>query len=185
MATWRSRLSGWRLPEAEDAPREHGSEAASRLEVLYRDHAVHVYRYLLARVAAEDDAAELTAVTFERALSAIERFRPTGGGERAWLVRIARNAAIDAARARRHTTRTGDHLESIAEPGVSTERLVELRLLVEALPGDQRDALHLRYAAGLTAREIGLVLDKSEAAAQKTISRALAALRQEYLDERD
>ena len=46
----------------------------------------------------EDDAADLTAVAFERALAAMPRYRPTGGGFRAWLLRIARNAAIDAGR---------------------------------------------------------------------------------------
>jgi DNA-directed RNA polymerase specialized sigma24 family protein len=42
----------------------------------------------------------------------------------------------------------------------------------------------LRYAGGLTAREIGAVVGKSEAAVQKQIQRALGALREE-LDELD
>ena len=49
--------------------------------------------------------------------------------------------------------------------------------LVSRLPDDQRDALLLRYAAGLTAKEIGVVLGKREDAIQKQIERGLAALR--------
>jgi DNA-directed RNA polymerase specialized sigma24 family protein len=48
------------------------------------------------------------------------------------------------------------------------------------LPADQRDAIVLRFATGLTAREIGTVLGKSEAASQKLVSRGLAALREAY-----
>lgn len=48
--------------------------------VLYERHRLAVFRYLRTRTPTEDDAAELTAVTFERALEAIHRYRPTGGG---------------------------------------------------------------------------------------------------------
>ena len=49
---------------------------------------------------------------------------------------------------------------------------------VSGLPEVQRDAIWLRYAGGLSAREIGHVLGKSEAAIQKQIQRALDALRE-------
>ena len=54
-----------------------------------------------------------------------------------------------------------------------------LRTLVGALPELQRDAIQLRFAAGLTAREIGAVLGVTEDAAQKHLERALRALREE------
>ena len=49
-----------------------------------------------------------------------------------------------------------------------------------ALPEAQRDAIVLRYAAGLTAHEIGSVINKSEAATQKLLTRALARLKESY-----
>jgi RNA polymerase sigma factor (sigma-70 family) len=55
---------------------------------------------------------------------------------------------------------------------------VEILDLVARLPHDQGDALLLRYAGGLTAREIGVVIGKREGAVQKQIERALAALRE-------
>ncbi len=57
---------------------------------------------------------------------------------------------------------------------------VILRSLIDGLPTAQRDALQLRFAAGLTAREIGAVLGISEAAAQKQVERGLLALKEAY-----
>jgi RNA polymerase sigma-70 factor (ECF subfamily) len=158
--------------------------SAEALETLYWDHSLHVFRYLRARVDSDDEAGELTAITFERAIRAHGRFRPQGGGERAWLLRIARNAAIDAARSRRHSIVSSDLIDAAPAAGASVERLAELRVLLADLPEEQRDALHLRYAGGLTAREIGVVIGKSESATQKLITRALSALREVYRDGR-
>jgi DNA-directed RNA polymerase specialized sigma24 family protein len=59
-----------------------------------------------------------------------------------------------------------------------------LRELVRALPEPQRDALALRYSAGLTARQIGAVIGKNEEATQKLIARALSDLKEAYGHER-
>jgi RNA polymerase sigma-70 factor (ECF subfamily) len=162
-------------------------------ELLYRRHRLGVFRFLRARTASDDEAAELTAVVFWRALAAIGRYRPQGGGVIAWLFTIARNAAIDAERSRRrHRSVTADESEPEIEPQASglledavleRERLEDLRDRVQRLPAIQRDAVVLRYAGGLTAREIGGTLGKSEAAAQKILSRALDVLRESYRDD--
>jgi RNA polymerase sigma-70 factor (ECF subfamily) len=146
-----------------------------------------------ARSASNDDAAELTAIAFERALAAVGRYRPRGGGVVAWLFTIARNAAVDAERSRRREApATNPDQESEAEPAASGlledvvvehERVAVLRDRVQHLPVIQRDAVVLRYAGGLTAREIGATLGKSEAATQKLLSRALDILRESYRDD--
>jgi DNA-directed RNA polymerase specialized sigma24 family protein len=61
--------------------------------------------------------------------------------------------------------------------------MADLRARVDRLPAVQRDAIVLRYAGGLTAREMAGTLGKSEAATQKLLSRALAALRESYRDD--
>jgi RNA polymerase sigma-70 factor (ECF subfamily) len=148
-------------------------------EAIYRRHRLAVYRYARSRTASDDAALELTAVTFERALRSIDRFRPRGGGMAAWLLRIARNAAIDEGRraARRPVVAVDP------EAATASDDAADLRLLVAALPDRQREAIELRYAAGLTAREIGTVLSISEGAAQKHLERALQALREAYRDD--
>lgn len=154
---------------------------------LYVRHRDAVFGYLRARTFSDDDALELTAVTFERALAAIDRYSPRGAGFRAWLFRIARNAATDEARRRRRGGAPQPEWEAHGfvdqRPGpeaatVLHDDLRRLRAGLQALGDDQRDALGLRFGARLTAREIGAVLDKREAAVQKLIERAIARLRE-------
>ena len=153
---------------------------------LYESYRLPIYRYLRARARSEEDALDLAATTFERAFASLSTFRSRDGGVQAWLFRIARNAAIDAHRRQRSTVDLADadvHLDRIATQAdrVAGER-VEMLDLVARLPADQGEALLLRYAGGLTAREIGFVSGKREGAVQKQIERGLAALREAFDD---
>jgi RNA polymerase sigma-70 factor (ECF subfamily) len=154
----------------------------SAFGLLYQKHCLAVYRYLRARTQSDADALDLAADTFERAFANLSRFRRRDGGVQAWLIRIARNAAIDAHRRRRPTVELAGadaHLNRLAAEADRTEHArAEILDLVGRLPADQQDALLLRYAGGLTAREIGIVIGKREAAVQKQIERGLAALRE-------
>ena len=156
-------------------------------EHAYERYRLSVYRYLRARAVLDEDALDLTATTFERAFAKRASFHPRDGGLGAWLFRIARNAAIDAQRRTRGDVHSAppalmDHLALAGNRDEEARR--EVVDAVAALPPDQRDMVWLRYAGGLTAREIGAVVGKSEAAVQKQIQRALGALREE-LDELD
>jgi RNA polymerase sigma factor (sigma-70 family) len=66
------------------------TEDRAAFAAIYERHRTPVYRYLRARTATDADAHDLTATTFERAMGAIHRFQPVGGGMVAWLIRIAR-----------------------------------------------------------------------------------------------
>jgi RNA polymerase sigma-70 factor (ECF subfamily) len=156
--------------------------------LLYERHRLAVFRYLRTRTRSEDDAGELTAVVFERALTAIPRYRPTGGGMAAWLIRIARNAAVDAGRRISAVPLVGDVPDGRRSVGpeesvLADEATSSLIAAVNGLPQIQREAIALRYAAGLTAREIGDVLGKSDQATQKLLSRALATIRESQRDD--
>lgn len=170
--------------DAEDREEPRRAAATGAFEVLYAEHRNAVFRYLRARTANEDEALDLAATTFERALRFLERNHevPLGAG---WLFRTARNAAIDQARRRR----TAELLARIlpwrerdvasAEDSVlADERSVELRRALSALPEAQRDAIALRFTSELTIREIGQVIGRTEAATQKQIGRGLARLRE-------
>ena len=152
-------------------------------EQIYVRHRNAVYSYLRTRTTSGDDAADLTALTFERAYVGIGRYRPGGSGVRAWLIGIARNASIDHGRRRLAEPpldRPPDPDEGPEARVVADEAAAELRRRVAALPADQRDAIVMRFAAGLTAGEIGVALGKTEAASQKLVSRGLAALKEAY-----
>ena len=156
--------------------------------VLYERHRLAVFRYLRTRTPSEDDAGELTAVVFERALSAIPRYRSTGSGIVAWLIRIARNAAVDAGRRASAVPLVEDlpdgrRANAPEERVLADEAATSLIATINGLPDIQREAIALRYAAGLTAREIGNVLGKSDQATQKLLSRALATIRENHRDD--
>lgn len=163
-----------------------GLDSAS-FALLYQEHRLPVYRYLRARTRSDADALDLAADTFERAFASLGRFRQRDGGARAWLLRIARNAAIDAHRRHRTTVGLADADVHLGRIAVETDRLRRERTtiveLVARLPSDQQEALLLRYAGGLTAREIGAVMGKRESAVQKQIERGLAALREAVDDD--
>ncbi len=152
--------------------------------LIYQRHVERVFRFLRARGAPDDLAADLTAITFERALGHIHRYRPGEAGITPWLLRIARNAYIDAARRRRPTVplddagAVADPAQSPEEATIAAEQRRSVLALVATLPEVQQEALALRFAAGLTSREIGEVIGRSEDATKKLLSRALAALRE-------
>ncbi len=188
-------LAGHRIGDLDEADLDERLAIQSRTGLaafgpLYQRHRDSVFRYLRSRGCDEDAAAELTAIAFERALGAIARYRRAGGGFTAWMLRIARNAAIDAARSRRWH----DQLDQLAEgrhprssdtpegSAIAAEDRRYLASLLAQLPELQRDALALRYANGLTSREIGVVIGKSEAATKKLLTRALAALKESHHD---
>jgi RNA polymerase sigma-70 factor (ECF subfamily) len=152
----------------------------------FRDPLFHYVR----RFAVDDDeAADLTAKTFERALVKLSSYR--GGRDELgpWLFRIARSQAVDATR-RRRSFRPLELIKAehhpVSERGQPEPELLrheasrELAEQVNQLPALQRECLALRYGAGLSAREIGVVIGKSESATQKVISRALDRLRETY-----
>jgi RNA polymerase sigma-70 factor (ECF subfamily) len=162
------------------------SEAFARL---YERHVGRIYRYLRARGANDEAAAELSAVTFERALTHIHSYRPGKSAFGGWLVAIARNAFIDATR--RHANRSADLAEaadlvsadrSPEDTAIAAEERRWILGFVARLPDVQRDALALRFAAGLSSREIAVVIGKSEAATKKLLTRSLAVLKEAMRD---
>ncbi len=156
-----------------------------QLYLRYRDP---VFRYVRRLSGSEDEAVDLAARTFERALAKLHTYRGDGAGFAPWLFRIARNQARDA---RRRTRRwlpiqllgMGAHPHEPTTPEgtvLRRESITEVSRYLDELTELERDCLLLRYGAGLTAREIGLVIGRSDEATQKLMQRALAKLKEKY-----
>lgn len=155
---------------------------------LYERYVVRIYRYLRARTSTEEDAADLTQQVFLRALDAFPAYRAQGVPFAAWLFRIARNAVTDAYR-RHHNTFPWDGLPEALQPTdtagpeaalLHKESLQQMGRLLMRLDTGKREMLALRFAGGLTAREIALVIGKSEAAVKKQLSRTMHDLKEQY-----
>ncbi len=162
------------------------TRAGEALEALYLAHREAVFRYLRAVTGDDERALDLTATTFERAFAELRAGRQPGIG---WLLRTARNAAIDAARRARTAAlfhrRSGTDEAFSSSPEEQTleaEKARRVRKELALLPRPQRDAIALRYSSELTVREIAQVIGKSAAATQKLLDRGLARLK-ESLDD--
>jgi RNA polymerase sigma factor (sigma-70 family) len=118
-----------------------------------------VYGLALTMLREPDLADEVAQETFVRAWRHAATYDPRRGTVAAWLLTIARNAAIDRARLRPVTPTDPDVIAAqldTAEQG-SLPDVAErdrLRRAVATLPDDQRRALVLAVYAGKTAREI-------------------------------
>ncbi|CAN5328864.1 sigma-70 family RNA polymerase sigma factor [soil metagenome] len=151
--------------------------------ILYRRYLDPVYGYCFYLLGDHHDAEDATERTFLAALGAIDRFRDEGATFRSWLFRIAHNQLANALRTR--SRQRTDPRDLVREPatGGDPARLAtlaedarRLRAALGTLPEDRRQVVVLRFVDGLTAREIGVVLRRSEGAVRVLQHRALRDL---------
>lgn len=158
-------------------------------EPLYQRYKARLYRYLLLRVRREEDAADLTQQVFLKALSALPGYRVRGIPFAAWLFRIAHHIASDTYRLKKSAiswNALSDDEQLIAEVNLEDlilqqERLAHLHQLLDQLDPYKRELLALRFSAGLSTREIALVVGKSQAAVKKQLTRTLQSLKEQMV----
>jgi RNA polymerase sigma-70 factor (ECF subfamily) len=139
--------------------------ATPDLERIYDEHAQALFAFLLNFTRDENDTRDLLQEIFTR----LAREPGLLGGardERAFLIRLAHNAAIDLMR-RRGTRRkyhdqfAGEEISIFAadeNPDVAVFRESLSRALAE-LPDDQRAVVHLKLWENLTFEQIATALD--------------------------
>lgn len=147
------------------------------LEALYDAAWRDVYRYAMALTQSADEADDVAAETFERAVRHWDHVpeRPLP-----WLLLTARRIATDRwRRARRFARAVGlvrrDATDRRHED--ATEFWLWFDALARALTTRQREALVLRYQRDLSDEEIGSILGLSASGVRSLVSRALDALR--------
>jgi RNA polymerase sigma factor (sigma-70 family) len=142
-------------------------------ERFYETHNGEVLAFLRRR-AGRDRADDLFQETFLRALRAYARLEH-GDHLRAWVLTIAANTLVDAARRERPTA------ELAVEPGGEDPRpaFEELAPLTDGLPPKERAAVVLRYGYSLDYDEIGAALGSNEDAARQAASAGVRRLRKE------
>jgi RNA polymerase sigma-70 factor, ECF subfamily len=176
---------------AADHEAETGAAPESKVELdrafeeLYRTHLRDVYSYSYYRVGNHHDAEDLTEQAFLQAYRHFERARRESNGRplRPWLIRIAHNLASNYHRDR--ARRPEANIEAIEPPSHphGTERVVEGReelrevmVHLEQLPDDRREALIMRFALGMSNREIARALGRTDGATKVLIHRAIKQL---------
>jgi RNA polymerase sigma-70 factor, ECF subfamily len=142
-----------------------------------------IYRYVASRVYRPSDAEDLTQTIFVKALEALPRYESRGVPFGGWLFRLARNTVIDFVRTRRDHAEL-DAMVERADMGIGPDDMAVKRQDIEAmgvaiasLTTDQRDAIALRFFAGLSAREAAEAMGRQEGTIRGLQFRAIAALR--------
>jgi RNA polymerase sigma-70 factor (ECF subfamily) len=174
--------------ESESAEPGTKAELDRAFEELYRSHLRDVYSYAYYRVGNHHDAEDLTEQAFLQAYRHFERARRESNGRplRPWLIRIAHNLASNYHRDR--ARRPEAALEAVEPPSHphGTAQIVEgreeLRLVMDRLQrlsDDRREALIMRFALGMSNREIGRALGRTDGATKVLIHRAIKQLEEE------
>jgi len=159
-------------------------------DLLYERYFARIYNYCLRRLGQPKEAEDLTSLVFTRAFSGLAGYR--GGSIAAWLFQIAHNAVINHLKAKKaqvslEVAVSNGWLDNQTESGNPTlDRLLKLEeqalvsQLIEALPAEQRELLTLSVVGGLTAREVGQILGKSEGAVWMALHRIVQRLQKAY-----
>src|SRR5918996_3629904 len=148
----------------------------SALHFLYVRFADDVRGYVQSIVRDPHDAEDITQNVFAKLMRAILKYEQREVPFAAWILRVARNAALDHMRARRQIpfeeVRTSDE----GHDQVGFERFQSIRVALDCLPRDQREVLILRHIAGLTPPEIAEALGKTESSIHGLHHRGRGAL---------
>jgi RNA polymerase sigma factor (sigma-70 family) len=151
-------------------------------QALLDEHRVDVWRFCVA-TAGPNEADDCFQETWIAALRAYPKLGRTDN-LRAWLLRIAKNKAIDLHRAR---GRRPVPVESVAErpaapaeTGAAGDREPELWAAVRELPPKQKTAVFCRTVLGMPYDELALLLESSEDAARRNVFEGLKKLREEW-----
>jgi RNA polymerase sigma-70 factor, ECF subfamily len=146
------------------------------LQDLYLRYSGPVYRHIRAVIRDEHEAQDLTQIVFLKLIAALRGYDPRHGPFRPWLMRVARNLAIDQIR-RRHAVPA----DSLPDEATCDEtRRERARALYEALAGlspAQREVLVLRQMVGLLPSEIAERMDRTEGSVHALHHRARASMR--------
>jgi RNA polymerase sigma-70 factor, ECF subfamily len=132
----------------------------------------------------QDHASDIVAETMARAVGSIERFDPTGVGLSAWIFGICRHVIADRYRAaerdRRQPVAPLDISDDIGAALEGNEEAQAMKRAYRMLSDDDREILDLRVIGGLTAEDVGTLLDRKPGAVRMAQSRALDRLREHF-----
>jgi RNA polymerase sigma-70 factor, ECF subfamily len=169
MTTLVSQAVGWAQAGDRDA-----------LGFLYARYADDVHRYVRTIVQDSHEAEDVTQQVFAKLIRAIGSYEERDVPFLAWILRVARNLAIDHLRHQRmvpmEEIRRSD--EGSGDPA-GGRPMNDLREALSTLPDDQREVLVLRHFGGLSPMEIATQTGRSESSIHGLHHRGRRALRAE------
>ncbi len=164
-------------------------QSADAFTQLYEETHLAVFRYVYGLSGGPvQEAEDLTAETYERGWKMRESFQGDHQAALSWLLRIARNLAVDSFR-RRRVRKVDEELSTelladssiLPEMNVITRQQIDiLWRLLDRLPEDVREMIVLRYMLGWQVKQVSGHLHRNENTISVTIGRALKSLRRDW-----
>ena len=171
-----------RSPRTRDATRlavaraREGDQDA--LRYLYITYSNNVYGYVRSIVRDDHEAEDVTQQVFAKLMTTLGKYNDRGGPFLSWLLRLARNVAIDQLRANRITP-----AEVVPDQDALFDEEPEHAEIVRAalamLPEEQRKVVILRHLVGLTPGEIAECMGRTEDSIHGLHHRGRRALQRE------
>ena len=161
---------------------------AAAFSALYEHYYDSIFRYVSFRTGSVADAEDITAEVFVRMIESIHRFKWKGYPFSSWLFRIAHNLVVDFYRKKgRRKTVSLENAPPIMETVVFDAdarmdielTMGEVRRAMECLTDLQREAITLRFAAGLSVAETARAMGKKDNAVKALQHAGLKKLRRE------
>lgn len=154
-----------------------------RTNDIFQDYGKLVYRYLLRLCGDKDLAEELMQETFYQAVKSADRFDGSCKVS-TWLCQIAKHMWYRELRKKKHDIVPLADMELTADFDVEQDFLRKASALavlkqVHRLPEYEKEVILLRAAGGMSFREIGEVMGKTENWARVTFFRAKQRIKEE------
>jgi RNA polymerase sigma-70 factor (ECF subfamily) len=147
------------------------------LTYLYSRYSDDVQRFVQSIVRDHHQAEDITQDVFAKLMRAIRKYEERSVPFAAWIMRVARNAALDHLRSKRQIPVEEVWISDNGDEQTSLEYTDALKTALADLPESQRQVLVLRHIGGLSPTEIAERLGKSEASIQGLHHRGRAALK--------
>jgi RNA polymerase sigma-70 factor (ECF subfamily) len=157
--------------------------------VLYEKYVDRIFNYIYYRTGNVNDAEDLTARVFQRALHHIGTYTDRGVPFSAWLYRIAHNLVANWHRDRSRNQEIPLNEAPLLSKGelpestlVRTQEQDALLRMIRSLPPDRQQLLILKFVDHMSNTEIGAIMGRSEGAVKSLYHRTLLFLRDQIGD---
>jgi RNA polymerase sigma-70 factor (ECF subfamily) len=148
------------------------------LQFLYVRYSNNIYGYVRSIARDDYEAEDVTQHVFAKLMTTLGKYDDRGVPFFAWLLRLARNVAIDHLRANRLTP-TENVLDPDLSSGVDLDHAETVRAALATLPEEQRQVVILRHVVGLTPGEIAERMGRTESSIHGLHHRGRRALQRE------
>ncbi len=153
-------------------------------EEIYEEYYEKVFNFVYMRLLHREDAEDVTADTFIKAMDSYDRYDPSRASCLTWLCTIARNSLIDHVR-RSHSDKiiSFDGSWDIGEDDKELERIEDdsgqrVYRIFKHLKAEERELLSMRYSMDMEYSEIGKILGIEPRTAAKRVERLLKKCRE-------